>query len=173
MMATDIVIGRLTATAFSPYGEVIEVAGEPTTMINRGMCGRHHDLATLDIADGVAGISLFDGTPYSLPLMLDLVERHPLGSQAFLPMSEAPFLVVVADDKDGRPVDPRAWVSDGRQGVNYHRGTWHGVLTPLHRPARFAVIDRIGEGDNLEEFVLDPGYRIVDTNGLVSGGRPA
>jgi len=167
MMMADVIIERLTAHAFRPYGEVIEIAGPPSVTINRGKCGRHHDLAAIDIVDGTAGISLFDGTPYSLPLTLDLVERHPLGSQAFLPMSDTPFLVIVADDDDGLPVHPRAWLTNGQQGVNYNRGTWHGVLTPLATPARFTVIDRIGEGSNLEEAVLFPAFRIVDANGLV------
>ena len=164
----DIVIERLDAQAFAAFGDVIELAGSPDVMINRGLCGRHHDLAALDfIEDGRAGINLFDGTPYALPHVLDLVERHPLGSQAFLPMSVEPFLVIVAEDDDGRPVRPRAWITDGRQGVNYHRGTWHGVLTPLSRPALFTVVDRIGPGTNLEEVTLEPPYRVIDTHGLI------
>jgi len=165
----DIPIERLDAHAFAPFGDVIELAGEPDVMINRGLCGRHHDLAALDFTEGGrAGISLFDGTPYALPHVLDLVERHPLGSQAFLPMSVEPFLVIVAEDEDGRPVRPRAWITDGRQGVNYHRGTWHGVLTPLVRPARFTVVDRIGPGTNLEEVTLAPPYRIIDAHDLLT-----
>ena len=168
--ARDIVIERLDAEAFRPFGDVIELRDAPDATINRGLCGRHHDLAALDFTGGGrAGISLFDGTPYALPHTLDLVERHPLGSQAFLPMTDDPFLVIVAEDEDGVPVRPRAWLTDGRQGVNYHRGTWHGVLTPLSAPARFAVVDRIGEGANLEEATLAPAYRVVDAHGLVDG----
>jgi len=166
----EIVIERLDARAFAPFGDVIELGDAPDVLINRGLCGRHHDLAKLDFIDeGRAGISLFDATPYPLPHVLDLVERHPLGSQAFLPMSIDPFLVIVAEDDDGRPVRPRAWLSNGRQGINYHRGTWHGVLTPLSRPALFAVVDRIGDGDNLHEAVLDPPFRILDRHGLITG----
>ena len=97
-MGSEIVIEPLTATAFAPFGEVLEISGSPSVTINRGKCHRYHDLATLDFQDGNAGISLFEGTAYTLPLTLDLVERHPLGSQAFLPMSDAPFLVIVAED---------------------------------------------------------------------------
>ena len=166
----DIVIERLDADAFAPFGDVIELRQTPDVMINRGLCGRHHDLVALDfIEDGRAGISLFDGTPYTLPHVLDLVERHPLGSQAFLPMSVEPFLIVVAEDENGTPVRPRAWITNGRQGVNYHRGTWHGVLTPLSRPALFTVVDRIGDGANLEEVTLAPPYRVIDMHGLVLG----
>jgi len=164
----EISIERLDAAAFAPFGDVIALRDEPSVMINRGRCARHHDLAALDFVDGgTAGISLFDGTPYALPHALDLVERHPLGSQAFLPMSATPFLVICCEDAHGVPVRPRAWVTNGRQGVNYARGTWHGVLTPIRRPAVFAVVDRIGgDGSNLEEYALEPAVRIVDTHGL-------
>lgn len=175
MSVAEIVIEPLDAAAFAPFGEVIELAEAPSMLINRGHCGRHHDLATLDFTNGgTAGISLFDATPYALPHVLDLVERHPLGSQAFLPMSTSPFLVVCCEDEDGRPVRPRAWLTDGRQGVNYARGTWHGVLTPLARtsPGRsslFAVVDRVGgRGENLEEHALEPPVTIVDRHGLVA-----
>ena len=169
--ARDIVIERLDAEAFRPFGDVIELRDVPDAMINRGRCARHHDLAALDFAGGGrAGISLFDAAPYALPHTLDLVERHPLGSQAFLPMSDVPFLVICAEDEGGAPVRPRAWITNGRQGVNYRRGTWHGVLTPLARPAPFAVIDRVGgAGSNLEEATLDPPRRVVDAHGLAVG----
>ncbi|MGB0508268.1 MAG: ureidoglycolate lyase, partial [Pikeienuella sp.] len=118
---------------------------------NQGLCGRHHDLAAMDFADGRAGISMFDAQPRALPYQLDMMERHPDGSQAFVPMTEHPFLVIVAPDVGGEPGEPRAFLTAPGQGVNYHRGVWHGVLTPLHAPGLFAVVDRIGEGANLEE----------------------
>lgn len=142
----------LTAEGFAPFGDVLEVAGQPDKIINQGLCGRFHDLATLDFADGRAGISLFKAEPRALPMKLDLVERHPDGSQAFLPMSLDPFLVIVAPDQGGVPGEPLAFLTRPGQGVNYHRGTWHGVLTPLHAPGLFAVVDRIGSGANLEEY---------------------
>jgi len=167
-MSNEIPIEPLTAASFEPFGEVIEVDGPATMTINRGKCHRHHDLAKLDVVDGAVGISLFNATAYDLPLTLDLVERHPLGSQAFLPMSNIPFLVIVAEDENDKPVKPRAWLSNGSQGVNYHRSTWHGVLTPLHEPALFCVVDRIGDGANLEEYTFTSPYRVVDSNHLVS-----
>lgn len=138
----------LTATAFAPFGDVLEATGD-FRLINAGLCRRHHDRAAMDFGpEGRAGISIFDATPRSLPYEFDLIERHPDGSQAFLPMTEHPFLVIVAEGPD---VPPRAFVTDGTQGINLHRGTWHGVLTPLHAPGRFAVVDRIGATPNLEE----------------------
>lgn len=146
----------LTRDAFAPFGEVLECAGSPDKIINQGLCGRFHDQAEMDFGpDGRAGISLFDAEPRSLPFMLDLMERHPEGSQAFVPMTEHPFLVIVASDKDGRPDDVQAFITAAGQGVNYHRNIWHGVLTPLHAPGLFAVIDRIGDTPNLEEHWLE------------------
>lgn len=157
----DIVILPLTREAFAPFGDVLDIEGEPDKIINQGLCGRYHDRADMDFGGGRAGISLFNAEPRTLPLTLDMVERHPDGSQAFLPMSRKPFLVVVAPDDGGKPGLPQAFLTQPGQGVNYHRGTWHGVLTPLYGPGLFAVVDRIGEGANLEEYWFDQPYRVV------------
>ena len=166
----DVALEPLTAEAFAPFGDVIELRAAPTTMINAGRCARHHDLAPIEVAGGAPGISLFDAEARRLPHTLDLVERHPLGSQAFVPMSDAPFLVICAADEGGVPGRPRAWITNGRQGVSYRRGTWHGVLTPLAEPALFAVVDRVsGPGANLEEHVFGRPWRVVDARGLARG----
>jgi ureidoglycolate lyase len=89
------------------------------------------------------------------------VERHPLGSQAFVPMTEDPFLVVVAPDEGGRPGAPLAFITGPRQGVNYLRNVWHGVLTPLGRASPFLIVDRIGTGNNLEEFRYDASWTVT------------
>ena len=151
----------LTAEDFARFGDVIEVRGAPDKMINQGKCGRYHDLAQLDFADGRAGISLFKAEPETLPMPLKMVERHPEGSQAFLPMSADAFLVVVARDDNGTPRDPKAFLTAPGQAINFHRGTWHGVLTPLHAPGLFAVVDRIGPGANLEEHWFDQPFEVV------------
>ncbi|MEL6452256.1 MAG: ureidoglycolate lyase [Pseudomonadota bacterium] len=150
----------LTAAAFAPFGDVLDCAGAPDKMINAGLCERYHDRARLDFGDGRAGVSLFQATPRALPYTLDLLERHPEGSQCFVPMSAHPFLVTVAADEDGAPGTPQAFLAAPGQAINLHRGTWHGVLTPLHAPGLFAVIDRIGAGPNLEEVALDPAYTV-------------
>lgn len=150
----------LTAEAFAPYGDVLSCDGAPDKLINQGKCGRFHDRARLDFADGKAGISIFRGEQETLPLTLKMVERHPQGSQAFVPMSADPFLVVVARDEAGQPVDPKAFLTEPGQAINFHRGTWHGVLTPLSEPGLFAVVDRIGEGANLEEHWFETEYVI-------------
>lgn len=154
-MTRAIPIEPLTPKAFAPFGDVLDTGGDPDRIINQGFCGRWHDRARLDFTDGRAGISLFKAEPRALPYRLDMVERHPDGSQAFIPMSMDPFLVVVAPDDNGAPGRPRAFRSEPGQGINFHRGTWHGVLTPLAAPGLFAVVDRIGPGANLQEHWFD------------------
>ena len=165
MSRYEITAHPLTASAFAPFGDVRECAGEPDRIINAGLCGRYHDRATLDFGDGRAGVSLFRAEPRSLPYALDLLERHPDGSQCFVPMSEHGFLITVAPDDHGQPGTPLAFLTVPGQAVNIHRGTWHGVLTPLHAPGLFAVVDRIGDGANLEEVVLEPGFLVVGAGG--------
>ena len=156
-MSISIKARPLTADGFSEFGDVLDCTGPPDKMINAGLCGRFHDRARLDFGvDGRAGISLFQAQPRSLPYTCDLLERHPDGSQAFIPMSDAPFLVIVAPDIDGRPGTPSAFLTAPYQGINLLKGTWHGVLTPLSAPGLFTVVDRIGPTANLEEVFLDP-----------------
>ena len=159
-MTMRLKVEPLTAEAFAPYGDLIEAAGEPDKLINQDKCGRYHDKARLDFSDGRAGISVFKGEKETLPLTLQMVERHPEGSQAFVPMSADAFLVVVACDDNGVPADPKAFVTEPGQAINFLRGTWHGVLAPLSEPGLFAVIDRIGNGANLEEHWFDESYVI-------------
>lgn len=161
MPTRDVHTQPLTTAAFAAFGDVLEVAGDPDKIINQGLCGRWHDRAQIDVADGRVGLSLFKAEPRGFPYALDMMERHPDGSQAFLPMSQDPFLVIVALDDGGRPGKPKAFVTSPGQGVNYHRGTWHGVLTPLSEPGLFAVVDRIGPGANLEEHWFDQAYTIL------------
>ena len=138
----------LTAQTFAPFGDVLDATGD-FRLINEGLCQRHHDRARIDVGDARAGISIFHAQPRSLPYRFDLIERHPEGSQAFLPMTQHPFLVIVAPHPQA---NPRAFLTNGAQGINLHRGIWHGVLTPLQAPGLFAVVDRIGTTPNLEEF---------------------
>ena len=154
-MTASVRIEPLDAAAFAPFGDVLEAAGAPDRIINEGLCERFHDRARLDFGpDGQAGISVFRAEPRALPLTLTLLERHPEGSQAFIPMSADPFLVVVAADRAGEPAGVRAFRTAPGQGINILRNTWHGVLSPLAGPGLFAVIDRIGGTPNLEEHRL-------------------
>jgi len=152
-MSKTIAAISLTKAAFAPFGEVIEKSGSEQRLINNGNCVRHHDLARIELAGPAArpSINIFSGQPYAMPLELTMVERHPLGSQAFIPMHDRPFLVVVCPDENGIPGKPTAFITAPGQGINLKMGQWHGVLTPLGEPGDFVVVDRVGEGENLQE----------------------
>lgn len=159
-----IAITPLTREAFAPFGQVISTEGAQHYPINRGMTERYHDLARIELGGVHARplVSLFRGQPYSLPLPLALVERHPLGSQAFYPLSDAPWLVIVAPDESGTPGTPLAFRPAPGQGVNIAMNTWHGVLCPLERPSDYLVVDRGGEGINLQEYYFEEPHLIVE-----------
>lgn len=150
-------INPLTRQAFAPFGHVIEKENAEHFPINQGKCERFHDLCAIDLLgdDAKAMISLFQGTHYPSPMRLNMVERHPLGSQAFFPLAARPYLVVVCEDAKGTPTTPQVFLARGDQGVNYPAGQWHGVLTPIGQDQDFIVIDRGGTGNNLEEHHFD------------------
>ena len=154
---------QLTAEAFAPFGTVIDKAGALPRPMNAGKARRFHDLATVQVSGAAADavVGLVEAEPYDLPLTFRLVERHPLGSQAFIPLSAAPFLVVTCPDAGDRPGDPQAFVTEPWQGVCYAPGTWHGVLTPFGQPQDFVVVDRGGPGANLEEYLFDEAWIVT------------
>lgn len=154
-MKTGIKAQTITTAVFAPFGDVIEIGTVPAQLINEGLCQRFSDLARFDIADGRVGLSLFQAKLRQIPYCCNLLERHPRGSQCFISMSEASFLVLVAPDDGGRPGPVSAFVATNDVAVNIARNTWHGVLAPLSGTGLFAVIDRIGEGQNLEEYHLE------------------
>nr|MBL8412502.1 ureidoglycolate lyase [Dechloromonas sp.] len=144
----------LTAEAFAPYGQVIECAGHAGYAINEGSSQRFTDLAQLEAdADGRLALSIFCAEARQAPYALHCLERHPLGSQAFVPLNGQAFLVVVStrrpDPDVPAPDALRVFISDGRQGINFRRGTWHHPLLAL-TPGDFLVADRLGPGDNCE-----------------------
>ena len=153
----------LTAQAFAPFGQVIEKSNASTSFaINRGRCQRYHDIAQAEICgDGAhVSIGIAQSESYELPLSLDMVERHPLGSQTFMPLAACRFLVVVCADQDGVPGTPNAFLASGGQGVNYAQNTWHGVLMPLEKNCDFLIVDRAGPGVNLAEHFFTKPYFI-------------
>lgn len=158
MSGASLLARPLTAEAFRPFGEVIEPDNAAEIrLINGGTTTRFHDIAPVDVSagGGRALISLFRGKPFAAPIEIAMLERHPLGSQAFVPLTERPYLVVVAPDEGGRPGPPLAFLATGGLGVSYHRGTWHHPLLALEAVSDFLVVDRGGPGDNLEEAFLE------------------
>lgn len=161
-MAQTIIAELLTRENFAEFGDVIESGGDNHYPINGGNTERYHALATVEATgpDARAIISIFSSKGYALPLNLLMVERHPLGSQAFIPLAPRPFLVVVCPDDGNGPGIPRVFFTKPGQGVNYPRNLWHGVLTPIGEPQDFAVIDRGGAGTNLEEFFFPTPWEV-------------
>ena len=156
-MAASITIETLTAEAFADFGDVIEAHEGDGFGINQGYTWRHHKLATVstDQLKDDAIISIFSSKRRPLPMAINMMERHPLGSQAFMPLTEAPFLVVVAKaGPEPKLADLRAFVTNGKQGVNYGTGVWHHPLLILAPQQDFLVIDRAGEGNNLNEVMF-------------------
>jgi len=143
----------LTPASFAPFGDVIDVEGRQPFIINDGYAERYNDLANIDVTegDGRPLLSIFRAKPRALPLRIRMLERHPLASQAFVPLQPAPFLVVVAEASQVPTArDLRAFVTHRQQGVNYARGTWHHPLITFGQPGDFLVIDRGGADENCD-----------------------
>jgi len=153
---TSLAIAPLTRVAFAPFGDVVEMEGARHYPINQGFAERFNDLAHVDVAaeGGAVNVSIVTATPRPLPIAIELMERHPLGSQIFFPLQDRPWLVLVAGDLMG-PSSFRAFRASGRQGINYARNVWHHPLLVLDPDSRFLVVDRKGPGNNLEEVWLD------------------
>ena len=148
----------LSRENFAPFGEVIECRGTEPTPMNGSRFALYSDLCRIDIDHG-ARIAVRIAkclVATELPLRVAVMERHPLGSQAFVPLTPAPMVLVVAPPGiTFCPRDLRAFVSDGAQGINYGRGTWHMPLIGFREGQRYLVIDRHGDGSNCESRELD------------------
>ena len=148
----------LTKERFAPYGDVIESAAGSRAPMNAARFERFDDLAKVDVQDdGRVAISIARcRVATELPYRIDTVERHPLGSQAFVPLTPCKLVVVVAPPEASVDAeDLRAFVTNGRQGVNYHRGTWHMPLIAFDAGQEFLIIDRAGDVPNCDEHSLD------------------
>ncbi|HEU0134638.1 MAG TPA: ureidoglycolate lyase [Allosphingosinicella sp.] len=148
----------LTAEAFAPFGNVVEASDSAVKLdINQGHAVRYDRLADVDAADegGTAIVSLFRARPLA-ELVLRAFERHPLGSQTFVPLSGRPYLVAVAPAGPFDPAAIRLFRAEGHQGVHYRKGVWHHFLLVLDE-SDFLVVDRCGPGDNCDEVELPPG----------------
>jgi len=152
----------LTAEAFAPFGNVIEASDDAVKLdINQGHAVRYDGLAEIDVSDdgGAGVISLFRARPLG-ELVLRVFERHPLGSQSFVPLSGRPYVVAVAPAGDFDVARVRLFRAEGNQGVHYRKGVWHHFLLVLDAESDFLVIDRAGPGDNCEEIELAPKEQI-------------
>jgi ureidoglycolate lyase len=155
-----LVARALDAAGFAPFGEVIDTGATDGVPVNNGTSVRvDFDARIAPGPDGATALRVFDcRTPAALPIEVRRLERHPLASQAFVPLEPTRFLVVVAAPAEV-PGALAAFVTDGRQGVNYAPGTWHLPLAAL-TPGRFLVVDRAGEDDNCDVADLAQPVRI-------------
>jgi ureidoglycolate lyase len=148
----------LTKETFAPYGDVIESVVDRKAAMNAARFERFDDLCSIDMKDeGRVAISIARcRVATSLPYRFDMVERHPLGSQAFVPLTPCKMIVVVAPPEESvEASELRAFVTNGRQGINYHRGTWHMPLIAFDAGQEFLIVDRAGDAPNCDERKLD------------------
>lgn len=157
------VVQTLTPEAFAEFGDVIcPETAQKNISINYGNTQRYHDLANIDTRknDGKTIVNIFRSSPLSLPIEIKLLERHPLSSQAFIPLGSEPYLVIVAPKGELREEDIKVFLASSGQGVNYHAGTWHHFSLALNTVSDFLVIDRGGEGKNCDEEYLNSPFSI-------------
>lgn len=178
----------LSAAGFAPFGEIIEPAAAASNYdINDGLTRRYHDIAracslpaaapgaggTPEAAGNASdrgsdiGFSIFRARPVTLPFVLRSMERHPLGTQAFINTGQVAFAIVVAPPGAFDAAALRAFLAAPGQSINYHAGTWHHYLLALGR-GDFIVVDRIGDG-NCDEVELPGPITLV--TGIDQGRR--
>jgi ureidoglycolate lyase len=153
----QLTVEPLEAGAFAPFGDVLEPdACRDRRSINAGYTTRFHDLCrlVLDAEGGQPCLSIFRTRPLPTPLRLTTLERHPLSSQAFYPLSGRGWLVVVAPAGDLRREAIRAFRARSDQGVNFHPGTWHHFSLALEAESDFLVVDRSGGAPDCDEVEL-------------------
>ncbi len=159
-MAEILLAKQLNQSDFAPYGDVISVASsKKKSVINHGLTVKYSDLAKPDVNDqnGWPTLSIYRSESIKLPLKVRFMERHPLGSQAFMPLSEFSYLVAVAPcgELDTKAIE--VFLAAPGQGINFRKGTWHHFCLALKSGSEFLVVDRGGAGDNCDEIEIDDG----------------
>ena len=154
----------LTAEAFAPYGDVVESSERQVAEMNAESFERFDDLCSVEANDGHVAISIARcRTITTLPHSFDMIERHPHGSQSFVPLTPCRMMVVVAPaGEPASAAELRAFVSNGKQGINYHRGTWHMPLIAFAAGQEFLIIDRVGDSANCDLHYLDEPVTLLD-----------
>jgi ureidoglycolate lyase len=149
----------LSRESFAAFGDVIDIEGAKHFPINAGTIERYHDLADIDVgveSGGRAIVSIMTCNQTSeLPYQIKVMERHPLGSQAFVPMKPIPMAIAVAlpgDNPDFSQI--RGFISNGTQGVNFKPGVWHMPLISTCLNQQYLIVDRGGAGDNCDEIEI-------------------
>jgi ureidoglycolate lyase len=146
----------LTKTSFKAFGEVIDIDHAEAELINAGNTQKFGDLASISPGtSGMTQVSIYRSKAVELPFKIELLERHPLGSQMFYPLHSRPFPVVVSlADATPSPDSIRVFLSNGQQGINLHANVWHHYQITLDQESDYIVIDRNGPGLNYQEHRL-------------------
>ena len=147
----------MTKENFSKFGDMIGTENIKSIEINNGYANRFDDIAKIDTANnnGETTISIFSALKRSFPMKIDMMEKHPLGTQAFIPMKETTFLTLVAPEGKKLEMDKiESFVVPKGKGVNYKTGIWHFPLISTE-DMDFLVVDRKGPGENLIVENLD------------------
>ena len=147
----------ITKENFAKYGDMISTKDIKPLEINNGYAKRYDGIANLNTSsdNGETTISIFSALKRNFPMKIDMMEKHPLGSQAFIPMKETTFLVFVAPKEEKPDLNKiEAFIIPPGIGVNYNHGTWHFPLISTE-DMNFLVVDRKGSGDNLVIENLD------------------
>ena len=167
MMDATIEAQVINTNAFAPYGDLIDCDGAITYECNQGRAIRYHDLLkNIDVSDksGKVGLSIYKSTPSLIPFEVEVMECHPLGTQAFIPITIDPqsrYLVAVAPAGDLNPALITAFIVKGQIGINYKKGVWHLPIVALDRAMDFLAIDRIGPEKNCDEVKFSPGELLI------------
>ena len=141
----------MTKENFSKFGDMISTENIKPIEINNGYANRFDDIAKIDTANnnGETTISIFSALKRSFPMKIEMMEKHPLGSQAFIPMKETTFLTLVAPEGEKLEIDKiESFIVPKGKGVNYKTGVWHFPLISTE-DMDFLVVDRKGSGENL------------------------
>tara|TARA_B100001996_G_scaffold375306_1_gene355077 strand:- start:527 stop:1024 length:498 start_codon:yes stop_codon:yes gene_type:complete len=151
MIEKIIIPKKITKENFSPFGDIISTKNVKPIDINAGYAKRYDNLANIDISNdkGNAIVSIFSASKRTFPMKIDMMEKHPLGSQAFIPMNDTTFLVLVAPQGNKPNLDKiESFIVPPGTGINYKLGIWHFPLISTDN-MNFLVVDRKGPGDNL------------------------
>ena len=177
-MKQELKLQALTRELFAPFGQVIETRTDDRIEddrkpMNEARFLRFDNLATTDVAPGChAIISIAQCLqPTQLPYPITLLERHPLGSQAFIPLQQQQMIIVVAETTaSDEPGQLMGFVSNGQQSIQYHRGTWHMPLIAFQPGATFLIVDSDDKQANCDEHTLsEPVY--IPTSALPDLGQ--
>ena len=142
---------KITRTNFAVYGDLISSNDVKPMNINAGYAKRFDNLANIETSKdkGDTIVSIFSALKRTFPMKIDMMEKHPLGSQAFIPIKETTFLSFVAPPSE-KPIINKieSFIIPPKTGINYKPGTWHFPLISTEN-TNFLVIDRKGKGENL------------------------